>query len=223
MGYRTLLVDFDPQSNLSTCLGVDRPEFTVYGAIMREYDTIVAAVSENLDILPSTLEFAEAEFALITKTRREYFLKKALDQVASKYEVILIDCPPSIGVLTINALVASQSVIVPVESHFLATSGLVKMINFIKYIRKEINEGLDLEGVFLTKHDPRVILNRTAYEQIKGMGVPVYHTFIRRNIALAEAPAHGQDIFTYDPESNGAVDYASLASEILSSKRAGVL
>lgn len=216
-GNKVLLIDFDPQSNLSLSLGITSPEKTIYGALMGDYKLPRVNIAPGLDLAPSTLEFAEAEFSLIVKPRREDFLKKTLAGVKHEYDFILVDCPPSIGILTINSLVASDGVLIPVQSSFLAASGFQKMIDFISYIKQEINPGIDLLGVFLTQHDPHKILNRNAYDGIShASDGKIFKTYIRNNVRLAEAPGYGQTIFDYDPECNGAADYSQLTNEFLS-------
>ncbi|WP_138995242.1 ParA family protein [Larkinella sp. C7] len=218
MGKRVLLVDLDPQANLTQSLGIapEGPRPNIYGMIRGVYPLAVVEVANRLSVIPSTLDLSGAEIELSGETGREYILKELLQPARSNYDFILIDCPPSLGLLTLNALTAADQVLIPVQAQFLATQGLAKLIEVVEKIQKRLNQGLTVGGVFLTQYDSRKILNRNVAEAIethfKGR---VFTTKIRDNVALAEAPTQGLDIFRYDPKSNGAEDYTRLTEELL--------
>jgi len=170
-----------------------------------------------LDIIPSSLELSGAEIELITEVGREVILKRKLEKIIQNYDYIIIDCPPSLGLLTLNALVASYSILIPLQAQYLALHGMTRLIEVIEKIKSSgLNEKLEIEGVFLTLFDERQILNKTVLTTIhKNFPGKIFNTRIRKNIALAEAPFKGTDIFSYDPTSNGAKDYNNLTKEIL--------
>jgi len=215
MGYKVLLVDLDPQANLTQSLGVDQPDRTIYGALRGEYPIPTVEVLSGLDIVPSTLDLSGAEIELSGEAGREYILKEALEPVLDNYDFILIDSPPSLGLLTVNALTSSQGVLIPLQAQYLALQGLTKLSEVIAKIQKRLNPGLKLQGVFITQYDSRKILNRDISESIANhFKDKVYSTKIRDNVALAEAPTQGLDIFRYNPKSYGAEDYRALCIEI---------
>lgn len=215
-GKKVLVIDLDPQANLTQCLGLLEPAETVYGALRGEYDLPIYEVNENLYLTPSTLDLASIEMELSAKIAREVILKKMLDKITSKFDYIFIDCPPSLGLITVNAFVAASEVFIPLQAQFLALHGLDKLTDIIKLVQDNLNSTLKIGGVFITQFDNRKILNRDIAESVNTyFSGNIFKTFIRDNVALAEAPIHGQDIFRYDPKSNGAKDYESLINEFL--------
>jgi len=218
-GKRVLLIDLDPQANLSQSLGITDPEYTIYGALKGEYGLEPIEIYKNLDLIPSTLDLSGAEVELSGEAGREYILKELIEPVVKLYDYILIDSPPSLGLLTINAFTASTTVYIPLQSQYLALQGLAKLLEVIDKIKKRLNKGLEVGGVFITQYDSRKILNRDVVDTIEEhFSDKVFKTKIRDNVALAEAPTQGVDIFRYNSKSNGAKDYLSLCNEILKKK-----
>jgi chromosome partitioning protein len=215
-GKRVLLIDMDPQANLSQCFGIQEPEFTVYGSLVGEYDLKPYEVRPNLHIVPSTLDLAGAEVELASKIARETILKKLVDKVRDQYDYILLDCAPSLGLITINAFAATDEIYIPLQAQFLALHGLDKLIDIVDLVRENINPRLHISGVFTTQYDGRKVLNRDIADMVhENFKDKAFQTVIRDNVTLAEAPSHWQDIFSYSPKSNGAQDYAALVDEIL--------
>ncbi len=215
-GYRVLLVDFDPQANMSQSLGYERSAHNIYGAIRKQYGTETQRIGQGFDIIPSSLDLSGAEIELAGEPGREYILRELLEPLHGTYDYILIDCPPSLGLLTINALTASQQVFIPLQAQYLATQGLTKLLEVVEKIQQRLNKELTIGGVFITQYDGRKILNREVVESIRGhFKDGVFKTMIRDNIALAEAPAQQMHIFTYSPKSYGAEDYEALCDEII--------
>ena len=218
LGKKILLVDLDPQCNLTQSLGITDPERTIYGAIRGRYEVTPLQILKGLDIVPSTLDLSGAEVELSGEPGREFILRELLEPLRGSYDYILIDCPPSLGLLVINALTASQDVLIPIQAQYLAIQGLTKLIEIIEKIKKRLNKELQINGVFITQYNSHKILNRdvaTAIgEYFREGEVCIYSTRIRDNVALAEAPAQGLDIFRYSPRSYGATDYLSLCKEI---------
>jgi chromosome partitioning protein len=213
---KVLLIDLDPQANLSQSLGVTAPEKTIYGALRGDYALEAINIVDRLDIIASTLDLSGAEIELSGEAGREYILKELLDPIRSSYDFILIDSPPSLGLLTINALTASTELIIPLQAQYLALQGLTKLIEIVEKIQKRLNKELRLGGVFITQFDARKVLNRDVAEAIQERyPKELLSSKIRDNIALAEAPALGLDIFRYAPKSYGAEDYKNLAKEII--------
>lgn len=213
-----LLIDLDPQANLTISLGVKSPEFTIYGALKGEYDLkkTIVTISEGLDVVPSSLDLSGAEIELSSEAGREVILKELLEAVKNNYDFIILDCPPNLGLLTVNALTAAEKVYIPLQAEFLAMQGLSKLTSVIDKIQKRLNKNLSLGGVFITQYDNRKILNRDVSKTISvHFKDQVFKTKIRDNVALAEAPSSGMDIFRYNPQSNGAKDYMSLCREII--------
>ena len=216
LGKRVLLIDLDPQANLSQSLGIIDPEQTIYGAIRGEYKVKPVEVVKDLHVIPSTLDLSGAEIELSGEAGREYILSEVIEPFKASYDYIIIDSPPSLGLLTINALTASQEVLIPLQAQYLALQGLTKLVEVIDKIQRRLNKTLELGGVFITQYDSRKILNRNVVATIDShYKEKVFNTKIRDNVALAEAPTQGLDIFRYQPNSNGAEDYTSLCSEIL--------
>jgi chromosome partitioning protein len=215
-GKKVLLIDMDPQANLTQSLGVKEPEFTVYGAIRGQYELKPMNIIKNLDLIPSTIDLSGAEIELSAETGREYILRELIEPVSSKYDYVIIDNPPSLGLLTVNCLTAADEVYIPLQAQYLALQGLSKLMEVIEKIKKRLNKSLELGGVFITQFDRRKVLNRNVVETIEShFEGAVFKTRIRDNVALAEAPTCGLDIFRYEPNCYGALDYADLCKEIL--------
>ncbi len=216
---RVLLIDLDPQANLSQSLGVEDEDRNIYGAIRGEYNLEPIKVFPGLSIIPSTLDLSGAEVELSSETGREYILKELIEPIREQYDFIIIDSPPSLGLLTINAFTASDEILIPLQAQYLALQGLSKLIEIIDKIKKRLNKDLTLGGVFITQYDNRKVLNRNVVETIEAhFKEKVFKTKIRDNVALAEAPTQGLDIFRYNSKSYGAEDYLSLSKEILKNK-----
>ena len=220
LGKTVLLVDLDPQANLSQSLGIREPVETVYGSIRGDYPLRPLTIAKGLDLIPSTLDLSGAEIELSSETGREYILRELLEPVREAYDYILIDSPPSLGLLTINALTASNEVFIPLQAQYLALQGLSKLVEVIEKIQKRLNQSLRIGGVFITQYDHRKVLNRNVVETIEThFKEKVFKTRIRDNVALAEAPTAGLDIFSYAPKSYGAEDYLALSKEIKNLQR----
>ena len=219
LGKKILLIDLDPQANLSQSLGVIEPERTIYGAIRGEYKLQSIEILKGLDLIPSTLDLSGAEVEMSGEAGREYILKELIEPLRASYDYILIDSPPSLGLLTINAFTASDSILIPLQAQYLALQGLTKLIEVVDKIKRRLNKELRVGGVFITQYDGRKVLNRDVVATIEAhFKDEVFKTRVRDNIALAEAPAQGLDIFRYSPKSYGAEDYLSLSKEILKRK-----
>jgi len=213
---KVLLIDLDPQANLSQSLGVIEPERTIYGAIRGEYSLQPIEILKGLDLIPSTLDLSGAEIEMSGEAGREYILKELIEPIRDSYDFIIIDSPPSLGLLTINSFTASDEILIPLQAQYLALQGLTKLIEVVDKIKRRLNKELKVGGVFITQYDSRKVLNRDVAETIKAhFKDEVFKTKIRDNIALAEAPANGLDIFRYNPKSYGAEDYLSLSKEII--------
>ncbi len=218
---KVLVVDFDPQANASSGLGVDTRKLdkTIYDCIINEADpadTIVGCGIENLELIPSNIDLVGAEIEMLNTEKRESILKSVLEKLPGNYDYILIDCSPSLGLLTVNALTASDSVIVPVQCEYFALEGLGKLLNTIKIIQKNLNRSLIIEGFLLTMYDSRLRLSNQVVEEVrKHFQQMVFDTIIQRNIKLSEAPSYGQPAILYDAESRGAVNYLNLAQELI--------
>lgn len=220
-GKSVLLIDIDPQGNATSGLGIDAEELenTVYQVLIGQSsleNTIVNTEFGPLDVAPSDIQLAGAEVELVSVDQREYVLKNALDAVKNKYDYILIDCPPSLNLMTINALVASNSVLIPVQCEYYALEGLSRLMQTVKSIKKQLNAGLEIEGILLTMYDSRTNLSLMVAEEVKKFfPKKVYRTVIPRNVRLSEAPSYGQPIIAYDPYSRGAESYLALANEVI--------
>lgn len=218
---KILLVDFDPQINATTGLGVelDDDDKTIFDAIHDANKTkniITNDVIKNLDILPGSIELSSLESELLNKENRESALKNVIDIVKDDYDYIIIDCPPAVGVLTVNALVASDACIIPVQCEYFSLEGLNQVLNAIELVRSNMNPNLKIEGLLFTMYDARTRLGQDVVSMVKGnMDVKIFETMIPRNIRLAEAPSNGMSILDYDSSSIGADRYRKLASEIL--------
>mgnify|MGYP000989738082 CR=1 FL=1 len=218
---KVLLVDADPQANATSGLGIDvqSVEMGTYqlldGSITIEQG-ILSTESPNLDIIPSHIDLVASEIELVDKNAREYRLKEALQGIKAKYDFIILDCAPSLGLITLNALVAADAVIIPIQCEYFALEGLGKLLNTIKSVQKIHNKNLDIEGLLLTMYDTRLRLSNQVVEEVKKhFGKMVFKTIIQRNIRLSEAPSYGEDIISYDASSRGAKSYLSLGSEII--------
>jgi len=219
LGKKVLLVDLDPQANLSQSLKrIDEPN-NIYGAIRGDYKVKPITILKGLDVIPSTLDLSGAEIELSGEAGREFVLREILEPLRSSYDYILIDSPPSLGLLTINAFTASDEIFIPLQAQYLAIQGLSKLVEIIDKITKRLNKDLKLGGVFITQYDSRKVLNRDVVATIeKHFKEKVFKSKIRDNVALAEAPTQGVDIFRYQPKSYGAEDYLALCKEILKKK-----
>lgn len=216
LGKKVLLIDLDPQANLSQSLGLINQDKNIYGAIRGEYKLQPVEVLKGFSVVPSTLDLSGAEVELSGEAGREYILKELIDPIKKQYDYIIIDSPPSLGLLTINSFTASDEVFIPLQAQYLALQGLTKLVEVIDKIKKRLNKNLKVGGVFITQYDSRKILNRDVVDTIKGhFKNDVFKTKIRDNVALAEAPTQGTDIFRYQAKSKGAEDYLALCKEII--------
>ncbi|WP_096186081.1 ParA family protein [Evansella halocellulosilytica] len=222
LGKKVLLIDIDPQGNTTSGIGVDKGDVDecIYNVLVEDKqatDVIVPSSVENLSILPSTIQLAGAEIELVPTISREVRLKRAIEQVKEEYDYIVIDCPPSLGLLTINSLTASDAVLIPVQCEYYALEGLSQLLNTVRLVQKHLNHDLQIEGVLLTMLDARTNLGIQVIEEVKKyFREKVFQTIIPRNVRLGEAPSHGEPIITYDPKSRGAEVYIDLAKEVMS-------
>jgi len=218
---KVLLIDADPQANATSGLGIDVDQVEVGTYQLLEHTAsaeqcIVVADSPNVDIIPSHIDLVAIEIELVDKEDREYMLKKSISHLKSSYDYILIDCAPSLGLLTLNALTAADAVIIPIQCEYFALEGLGKLLNTIKSVQKIHNKDLDIEGLLLTMFDQRLRLSNQVVEEVqKHFSDMVFDTIIQRNVRLGEAPSHGESIIKYDISSKGATNYLSLAKEII--------
>ncbi|MBD8501016.1 ParA family protein [Paenibacillus arenosi] len=221
LGKRVLLVDIDPQGNTTSGVGVNKADVAncIYDVIINDihpHEAVLKTNVEGMDILPATIQLAGAEIELVPTISREVRLKKSLQLVSHQYDYILIDCPPSLGILTINSLTAAQSVIIPIQCEYYALEGLSQLLNTVRLVQKHLNTALQIEGVLLTMLDARTNLGLQVIEEVKKyFQAKVYQTIIPRNVRLSEAPSHGQSIMTYDSRSKGAEVYLELAKEVI--------
>ncbi|MCK0124974.1 AAA family ATPase [Gelidibacter sp. F2691] len=218
---KVLLIDADPQANASSGLGIDVDGVEVGSYQLIEHsakaeDCIIATNAPHVDIIPAHIDLVAIEIELVDKDEREYMLKKAIEHLKDTYDYILIDCAPSLGLLTLNALTASDSVIIPIQCEYFALEGLGKLLNTIKSVQRIHNENLDIEGMLLTMYDARLRLSNQVVEEVqKHFSDMVFDTIIQRNVRLGEAPSFGESIINYDVSSRGATNYLSLAKEII--------
>ncbi len=221
LGQKILLIDMDPQGNASSGVGIEKTKQTktMYNLISKECyidEVIQHTYLPNLDIIPATVDLAGAEIDLVQMNSRENVVKNILNKIINKYDYIMIDCPPSLGLLTVNALTASNSVVIPIQCEFFALEGLTQLMNTIRLIIHHLNPELQIEGVVMTMKDNRSnLVSQVSSEINKFFGNKVFKTYIPRNIRLAEAPSHGETIATYDINSKGANAYLELAYEFL--------
>ena len=219
---KVLLVDTDPQANATSGLGIDTSEIgkTIYECLcasLPSSEAIVPTMVEGLDLLPSHIDLAGADLELLEQERREYLLRSVLTPILDRYDYILIDCSPSLGLITVNALVASHSVLIPVQCEYFALEGISKLLNTIRIVRSRLNPQLEIEGFLMTMYDSRTRLNNQIYEEVKEhFKSLVFDTVIQRNIKLGEAPSHGLPALLYDADSRGAINHLQLASELIS-------
>ena len=225
VGKKILLVDSDAQGNATSGMGIRKPDVThdIYDVLVNEVpiqDAIYPTSRENLDIVPATLQLAGAEIELTSMMARESRLKMALNEVKDQYDFILIDCPPSLGHLTINAFTASDSILIPVQCEYYALEGLSQLLNTVRLVQKHFNPELEIEGVLLTMYDARTNLGAEVVEEVRRyFQEKVYDTIIPRNIRLSEAPSHGLSIIDYVIRSKGAEVYQALAKEVLTREK----
>lgn len=220
-GNTVLVIDIDPQGNATSGLGINKEELdnTVYEMILGDCtfdECLTDSVVENLQVLPSDVDLAGAEIDMIGLDRREHILKDILKNKKKNYDYIIIDCPPSLNVLTVNAMTAADSVIVPIQCEYYALEGLAQLVHTIELIKKRLNKKLEIEGVVFTMYDSRTNLSLEVVETVKeNLNQKIYRTMIPRNVRLAEAPSYGLPISMYDAKSTGAIAYNNLADEVL--------
>lgn len=218
---KVLLIDADPQANATSGIGIDVESIEIGTYQLLEHsstarEAIIKTSTPNLDIIPSHIDLVAIEIELVDKEAREYMLKKALVDIKNDYDFILIDCAPSLGLLTLNALTAADAVIIPIQCEYFALEGLGKLLNTIKSVQKIHNPELDIEGLLLTMYDARLRLSNQVVEEVqKHFNNMVFQTIIQRNVKLSEAPSYGENIINYDSTSKGATNYLSLAKEII--------
>lgn len=218
---KVLLIDADPQANASSGLGLDVEaiELGTYQVLehtINAKDAILKTTSPNVDIIPAHIDLVAIEIELVDKQEREYMLKKSIDSIKEEYDYILIDCAPSLGLITLNSLVAADSVIIPIQCEYFALEGLGKLLNTIKSVQNIHNPNLDIEGLLLTMFDSRLRLSNQVVDEVrKHFSSMVFDTIIRRNTRLGEAPSYGESIIAYDATSKGAINYLNLAQELL--------
>lgn len=216
-----LIIDMDPQGNTTSGYGIDKNaiENTLYELLLGEIridETIMKSVIENLDLIPSNMNLSGAEIELISVENKEFILKRAIENVKDNYDYIIIDCPPSLNMLTINALTAATSVLVPIQCEYYALEGLSQLIHTIDLVKQRLNNDLEIEGVVFTMYDARTNLSLQVVENVKdNLNQNIYKTIIPRNVSLAEAPSYGQPINIYDSRSSGAESYRLLAEEVI--------
>ena len=222
MGKQVLLIDLDPQGNSSSGLGVEKNRVSrcIYDALLNDIpltDIIIPDVSKGLDVVPATINLAGAEVELVSEMARENRLKDAIDPMRGRYDYIFIDCPPSLGLLTINALVAADKLLIPIQCEFYALEGVTKLLDSMKRVKSRLNPSLDIYGVLLTMSDNRTTLSRQVSDEVRRyFGKIVFETSIPRTVKLSEAPSFGQPITQYDPTGKGAQSYIDLAKEVIS-------
>ncbi|MBQ7832494.1 MAG: ParA family protein [Lachnospiraceae bacterium] len=224
-GKKVLIIDTDPQGNTTSGFGVEKNELdnTVYELMLNECtikECILEDVIPNMDMLPTNVNLAAIEIETIDVANKEYILKNEIDWIKDKYDFILIDCPPSLSMLTVNAMTAADSVLVPIQCEYYALEGLSQLIHTINLVKSRLNEDLEMEGVVFTMYDSRTNLSAEVVENVKeNLDEHIFDTVIPRNIRLAEAPSFGQPITIYDPKSAGSVSYLSLAEEIIKANK----
>ena len=221
-GNQVLIIDMDPQGNTTSGLGIEKNEVenTIYELLLGQCeieDCIHDSVCENLSVIPSNVNLAAAEIELIDTEEKEYILKKSLDQIRKKYDFILIDCPPSLNMLTINAMCAGDTVLVPIQCEYYALEGLSQLMYTINLVKERLNSKLEIEGVVFTMYDARTNLSLQVVENVKSnLDQNIYKSIITRNVRLAEAPSYGMPVLMYDSKSTGAESYRMLAKEVMS-------
>lgn len=218
---KVLLVDSDPQGNATSGLGFDKRDIKqcIYDTLINDVsmqDVIKHTAYKNLDVVPATIQLAGAEIELVSLMNREGRMKNSLERVKHNYDYVIIDCPPSLGLLTINALTAASSIIIPIQCEFYALEGVTMLMNTIQLVQRNLNPALKLEGVLMTMFDSRTNLSTEVVEEVKKyFKTKMYQTIIPRNVRLSEAPSHGQPVIDYDSKSKGAMVYMELAQEVV--------
>jgi len=216
-----LLIDADPQANATSGISseIDKKQIGTYDVLLNTKninEAIKKTKSPNFDIIQANIDLVAIEIELVNKSKREFMLKKALKKLSKKYDYILIDCPPSLGLITLNAFTASDSILIPIQCEYFALEGLGKLLNTVKSVQKIHNNNLDIEGLLLTMYDSRLRLSNQVVEEVKKhFGKMVFKTIIQRNVRLSEAPSFGENIIEYDATSKGSQNYLSLAQEII--------
>ncbi len=227
-GFKTLMIDLDPQSNSTSGLGVspDSERNCIYDILISDVnpeEVILETPYNNLKVIPSSIQLAGAEVELVTRLKREYRLKEAISEIKDSYDFIIIDCPPALGLLTINALTAAGEVIIPIQCEYYALEGLGQLINTIELVKKNLNEDLIIAGVVMTMYDSRTKLSDQVIEEVrKHFSEKVYEAIIPRNVRLSEAPSYGKPIMLYNPECKGALAYKSLTEEVIKNGKKGI-
>lgn len=220
-GKKVLIIDNDPQGNSTSGVGVDKSqvEYSLYDVLVDEvnpHDVIVGTEYKNLYVLPSNVDLAGAEIELSSLEEREFRLKKAIDQIRDEFDFIFMDCPPSLGLLTINSLIAADSILIPIQCEYYALEGVSSLLNTYQLVKKSLNKSLEIQGVVLSMYDGRTNLSLQVLEEVKShFGEKVYKSVIPRNVRLAEAPSFGMPIIHYDPRSKGAYAFKKLARELV--------
>ena len=218
---KTLLIDADPQGNASSAIGVNSEDFklSTYDLILKKCspkDAIIKTSSPNLDLIPANIDLVAIEIELVDAVKREYIFKDILKRIEDDYDYIIIDCPPSLGLITLNALTASNSVIIPIQCEYFALEGLGKLLNTIKGVQQVHNKNLEIEGILLTMFDSRLRLSKQVKEDVKKhFGSMVFQSIIPRNVSLGEAPSYGESIIEYNATSKGSKSYIKFAQEII--------
>lgn len=223
-GKKVLVIDMDPQGNTTSGFGVDKNELenTVYELILGEcsiQECLLSDVIDNISMIPSNVNLAAAEIELIGVEKKEYILKNEVDWIKDQFDFIIIDCPPSLSMLTVNAMTTADTVLVPIQCEYYALEGLSQLIHTVNLVRERLNPTLDIEGILFTMYDARTNLSMQVVENVKNhLNQNIYKTMIPRNIRLAEAPSYGMPINLYDPKSSGAESYMALAEEVINKR-----
>ena len=221
LGYKVLVVDFDPQGNTTSGFGIEKDELDscIYNALSDDVDVkdiISDEVSPKVYVVPATMQLAGAEIELVSQIARESVLKNIIDSVKDEFDYVFIDCPPSLGLLTMNALVASDSILIPIQCEYYALEGVTKLLETMKMVKKRLNPQLSVFGVLMTMYDSRTILSNQVVEEVeKYFGDAVFKTVIPRSVKVSEAPSYGQPVTTYAKMNRGAVAYRNLAKEVV--------